>query len=148
MRRDAALSSHAGPRRLHHWAIIVAAHLVVTPGVGWAHSAPERAVVFHGGIAASAGGYNLELVAADGKLELYVRDRQNRPIDPRDHAGTALVWSTGESISLDFSPGSAGVLEARGSFLQRAIRRVIVTVTAPDQEPVTAWFTGLGSGAD
>lgn len=149
MRRDAALSSTAQPPRLHRWlAIVMAAQLVGVPGVGWTHSAPEPPVAFHGGIAAATDDYNLELVAADGRLELYVRDRRNRPVDSRDYAVSALVWGTGESISLYFRPGRAGVLEALGRVSLHAIQRVIVTVTAPDQEPVTAWFTGFGSGAD
>lgn len=119
---------------------------VFAPAVTTAHSAPEKAVALHGGIAATVGDLNLELVAADGALELYVRDRHNRPVDAREYAGSALVWAAGgAAVTLAFRSGDAGVLEAEGPFSRAAIERVIVTVTAPGQEPATAWFKGFSA---
>ena len=54
-----------------------------------AHSPPEKATTLHGGVAAETEHFNMELVAAEGLLKLYVRDRHNRPTDARDCAGTA-----------------------------------------------------------
>lgn len=120
--------------------------IILAPCSANAHSAPKKPMAAHGGIVAQTEQFNLEIVATDGMLKLYVRDRHNRVADSRDYAGSALVWGSDSIVALELKPGSeAGLLQAAGDFTVAAIRRVIVTVAAPGDEPAKAWFTGFGS---
>jgi len=121
---------------------------VLAPGQSLAHSAPEKAAALRGGVAAETEHFNLELVATEGRLKLYVRDRHNRTTDARDYGGRALVWGANATAVVDLTPGvEAGLLEAAGDFSVATIRRVIVTITAPGHAPAKAWFSGFGSDA-
>lgn len=121
---------------------------ILAPGRALAHSAPEKAAALRGGVAAQTEHFNLELVAIEGRLKLYVRDRHNRATDARSYGGSALVWGANATALVDFTPGvEAGLLEAAGDFSVATIRRVIVTITAPGHAPEKAWFSGFGSDA-
>lgn len=65
--------------------------LLLTASAAGAHSPPEQAVAFHGGIAYTTEAFNLELLAEDGRLRVYVRDRHNRPLDVSGSNAKALA---------------------------------------------------------
>ena len=114
------------------------------PEIG-AHSAPEQAVTFHGGVAKTTELFNLELVIEDRRLRLFVRDRHNRPLDTGGSSVKALAWGRGHSAEIGLRPGEHATLVGEGEFQTFALERVIVTLRMQEHEPVTAWFSGLSS---
>lgn len=114
--------------------------LCLGPQAG-AHSAPEQARSFYGGIAETTELFNLELVIEDRRLQLFVRDRHNWPVDHRGLGATALVWRQDGSAEVEIAPGVRGALSGEGEFQREGVRRIIVTLRAPGREPVKAWFS-------
>lgn len=105
-----------------------------------AHAPEEKALASHGGIAQSIDRYNLELLVEHGLLKLYVSDRRNRPLDVGNGHASAMIWANQETEQVELLPGGKNVL--KGSFTVSPVKRVIVTLRFPGQEPVTAWFSG------
>ena len=105
-----------------------------------AHSSPEKAIPFHGGIAVTTEAFNLELLVVDGRLRLYVRDRYNRPLDVSACNAEALAWGRENSIKIDLKPHDRNSLE--GDLQVVSLRRVIVSLKMPGLQPMKAWFTG------
>lgn len=126
-------------QRIHKATALLLLALCLAPQAG-AHSAAEKARSFYGGIAQTTETFNLELLLEDDKLQLFVRDRHNWPLDVRGFGATALVWGTDGSAEVELSPGarSALISERAVSVADRA--RIVVTLRAPGREPVTAWF--------
>lgn len=120
-------------------AAIVLAALCLVSQAG-AHSAPEEARPFYGGIAQTTEPFNLELVIEDRRLQLFVRDRHNWPLDIRGADATALVWSGERSMEMGLTPAARGALSGEGEIQREGLERVIVTLRMPGQEPVMAWF--------
>ena len=119
--------------------------LVLLLAAAWAsaHSPPEGAVAFHGGIALTTEAFNLELLVEDSRLQLFVRDRHNRPLDVDGSTATALAWCQHDSVEIEMKPDDRGALV--GELQVAALKRVIVTLNMPDHEPVKAWFSGISN---
>jgi hypothetical protein len=115
--------------------------LLLTASAIGAHSPSEQAVAFHGGIAYTTETFNLELLAADGRLRLYVRDRHNRPLDVGGSNAKALAWGKENTAEIELKPSEHNALE--GAFQVASLQRVIVTLHMPDHDPVKAWFSGI-----
>lgn len=107
-----------------------------------AHSAPEKARSFYSGIAHTTEAFNLELLVDEHKLQLFVRDRHNWPMDIRGFGATAQVWGRDGSAKIELSPGERSALVGEGDITAAGLERVIVTLRAPGRQPITAWFTG------
>jgi hypothetical protein len=105
-----------------------------------AHSAPEKARSFYGGIAQTTETFNLELLLQGDRLQLFVRDRHNWPLDIRGFGATALLWGKDGSTEIELSPGERSALIAEQAALVTDLERVVITLRAPGHEPVTAWF--------
>jgi hypothetical protein len=131
-------SAFLGP--IHAFTTLV---LLFTASAAGAHSPPEKAVAFHGGIAYTTEAFNLEFVAEDGRLRLYVRDRHNRPLDVGGSNAKALAWGKENTAEIELKPSEPGALE--GAFQVASLQRVIVTLHMPDHEPVKAWFSGISN---
>lgn len=60
-------------------------------GLAWAHTESELAKLIppHGGLLASVGDYHLELVLKPDRVQVFVTDRLDRPIDLQGVVGTA-----------------------------------------------------------
>ncbi|MCA1853658.1 MAG: hypothetical protein LC647_15070 [Beggiatoa sp.] len=119
--------------------------LVLLLAAAWAsaHSPPEEAAAFHGGIALTTEAFNLELLVEDSRLQLFVRDRHNRPLDVNSSTATALAWGQDDSVEIEMKPGDRGALV--GELQLVALKRVIVTLHMPDHEAVKAWFSGISN---
>lgn len=101
--------------------------------------AVEAPTSFHGGITQAVETVRMELVLADGAVRVYLYDRSNKPLPVDRATGKALLWMESGASSLALVPGR-GPLEAHGSFVARAVRRVTVEVEMPGHAPLTAWF--------
>lgn len=105
-----------------------------------AHSAPEKARAFYGGVIQETPRYNLELVVDDGRLSLFVRDRHNWPVYLPD--GKAIAQLSGDQIALELTllPSKKDALTAAGDFNKAQLQRVAVTFSIFGGEPVRAVF--------
>lgn len=117
--------------------------LLLTASAAGAHSPPEQAIAFHGGIAYTTEAFNLELLAEDGRLRLYVRDRHDRPVNVSGSNAKALAWGKENTAEIELKPNERSSLE--GAFQVASLQRVIVTLQMPDHEPVKAWFSGISN---
>lgn len=119
--------------------IVLIATLAMTP-TAFAHSAPEKARAFYGGITRETPRYNLELAIDDGRLRLFVRDRHNWPEYLPD--GNAIAKLSGDQLALDLTllPGDKGALTALGDFQKASVQRVAVTLWISGGDPILAEF--------
>lgn len=122
--------------------VVAASVLLVTAAQTAAHSAPERAVAFHGGTAYTAESFNLELVITEAQVKLFVRDRHNRPLAVEGGTARALVWGQDNTVELELIPGEDNALQAE--LQPGAVQRVVVTLNMPNYAPAKAWFSDLG----
>lgn len=102
--------------------------------------AVEAPTSLHGGITQAVGTVRMELVLVDGALRIYLYDRTNKPMPMDGVSAKALLWLEEGASRLALMPGQ-GVLQAQGSFMARAVRRVTVEVEMPGHAPLTAWFS-------
>lgn len=67
-------------------------------GLAWAHSESELAKLIppHGGLLASTGAYHVELVLKPDRIQVFVADHLDKPVDIRGVAGTANLRVKGE----------------------------------------------------
>jgi hypothetical protein len=83
------------------------------------------------------------LLAEDGRLRLYVRDRHNRPLDVSGSNAKALAWGKENTAEVELKPSERNALE--GKFQVASLQRVIVTLHMPDHGPVKVWFSGISN---
>lgn len=127
------------PSRCRLSAIVLIATLALSP-TAFAHSAPEKARAFYGGVTRETPRYNLELAIEDGRLRLFVRDRHNWPEYLPDGKATARL--SGDQVALDLTllPGEKGALTAVGDFQKASLRRVAITLWLAGGDPLLAEF--------
>lgn len=110
--------------------------------VAGAHSPDEKAVAYHGGMASTTAGFNLELLVLEGRLRLYVRDRKNRLLSVKGGHAKALAWGEQATEQVELRPGADNALE--GTYEAASLRRVVITLAMPGREPATVWFSEIG----
>jgi hypothetical protein len=134
------------PARRRRLAAGLAAALVfqTVPWPGAAHL-PPGARGPHGGQVQILGPHHGELVARDDALTLYLFDHRDRPVDPREASGTALVEAGAERQALAFALRPDGAaLVATGSFRATPGLRVAVEITLrPGTRPMRAQFSPI-----
>lgn len=119
--------------------IALLAILALVP-TAFAHSPPEKARAFYGGIAQETPRHNLELVVDDGRLSLFVRDRHNWPEYVPDGKATAQLAGDQLALNLTLLPGEKGALTAAGDFQKANLRRVVITLGLSGSESIRAVF--------
>jgi hypothetical protein len=114
-------------------AVAAAAPLALAHGTG-----PEKA--HHGGKVVVAGHDHLELVVGDGDVTLYVRDGSDAPESVQGAVGTATVLVGGKRETIALVPQQGNVLKGRGTFVAAPGLKVVVSLTLPGHERLTARF--------
>jgi hypothetical protein len=95
----------------------------------------------HGGlVAATTGHHNVELVAADGLLQVYLTDHDGGPEDVKGAKATATVLSGGKTEQVTLMPDAGNFLKGSGDFKAGAGTVVVITLTMPDHKPEQARF--------
>lgn len=89
----------------------------------------------HGGKVVHSGHHNLEIVVADGALEVHVTHEDGTPQDVKNAKATAVVLSEGKKQDVTLTPGGTNVLKGTGEFKAPKGTTVVVTLTMPDHEP-------------
>ncbi len=98
-------------------------------------------VAKHGGLVASTSGHhNVELVATDGLLEVYLTDHDGGPEDVKDAKATATVLSGGQKTQVTLGPDKGNLLKGAGDFKAGPGTVIVITLTMPDHKPEQARF--------
>jgi FlaG/FlaF family flagellin (archaellin) len=95
----------------------------------------------HGGVLAETSGHHhLELVAADGSLQVYVTHTDGKPQDVKDAKAAATVLSQGKTERVELMPKRDNLFAGAGNFTAGAGTVVVITLTLPDHKPEQARF--------
>lgn len=84
--------------RISFRALLSLALAMAMSGLAWAHSESELAKLIppHGGLLASTGAYHVELVLKPDRVQVFVTDHLDKPINIQGVAGTANLRVKGE----------------------------------------------------
>ena len=115
-------------------------------GLAFAFSASAWASDKHGGHEVEVGKYHVELVAKDKDLALYVRDKGDKPIDPKSVKATANVLSGKDKATVDLTVGG-DKLSGQVPFNVAKDAKVIVTFSVAGGKSEQARFS-LGAKSD
>lgn len=83
-----------------------------------------------GGQVRETASFDLELVAKDKELTLYVTDHKGKAIEGQDVAGSATVLSGKSKETVKLSGSGKGVLKGVGNFTITDDTKVVLSVTA------------------
>ena len=83
----------------------------------------------YGGQVRETASFDLELVAKDKELTLYVTDHKGKAIEGRDVTGSATVLSGKSKETVKLSGTGKGVLKGVGSFTLSDDTKIVLSVT-------------------
>lgn len=84
----------------------------------------------HGGQVRETASYDLELVAKDKELTLFVTDHKGKAIDGPDLSATATVLTGKSRETVKLGGAGKGVLKGAGAFVVADDTKIVLTVTA------------------
>lgn len=90
-----------------------------------------------------AGRYHLELVAADGRLTVFVTDSKRRPVATVGATATAIVMAGKKSSKILLKPISKNALRGGESIVKTRDLKVVVLLSMPGRKRVQARFSHL-----
>lgn len=114
--------------------------LVLATPVAIAGSSHEHDATHGGVVAETSGHHHLELVAADGSLQVYVTHTDGKPQDVKNAKAAATVLSQGKTERVALTPKEGNLFQGTGNFTAGTGTVVVVTVTLPDHKPEQARF--------
>lgn len=82
----------------------------------------------HGGQAVEADGRKLELVVADGKIDVYVSDHDDKPLAAKDMTGKAVLLAAGKKLEVPLAPAGGNRLSGAAQVAAGTKASAIVTV--------------------
>ena len=95
----------------------------------------------HGGVVAETSGHHhLELLAADGSLQVYVTHTDGKPQAVKNAKAAATVLSEGKTERIEMTPKQDNLFVGNGNFTAGAGTVVVITITLPDHQPEQARF--------
>lgn len=89
----------------------------------------------HGGVVVESGHHVLEIVAADGSLQLHVAGEDGKPEDVKDAKATAAILSGGKKEDVVLAPAEPNFLKGTGAFKAAKGTVIIVTLSMPGHDP-------------
>lgn len=104
----------------------------------------DTVVTPHGGQQRMVGSYHLELVTQPGRMELYVTDHVNQPIEVQGATGRAIVMVGGQKSTISLSYEHNNLLAGAGDYTMQQDLKVIAVVTIPqEKKPLQARFSPM-----
>ena len=97
----------------------------------------------HGGQLRMSGAYHFELIAAPGKLTVYVTDHAWQPVETAGASANAMVITNGKKTVLDLQVSGSNMLEGSGDFMLDEKSTVHLKVSMPDGAAELATFQPL-----
>lgn len=99
------------------------------------HHHESKHTAQHGGILAESGHHYLEIVAKDGKLDVYITGDHGTDEVVSKAKATAAVLSQGKKVDVALAPGDGAVLRGTGDFTAAPGTTIVITLTMPDHDP-------------
>jgi hypothetical protein len=93
----------------------------------------------HGGRIVEAGGYHVELVAANNVADVFLTDSSDKPVAPVGFKGVAILVVGGKSARVMLEPASDGRLTGSAPGISADVKGVI-QITAPGGKTAQAKF--------
>ncbi len=95
----------------------------------------------HGGVAAEAGAYHLELVVKDKALTVYVNDHDNKPLDVKTAKAQANIFSGKDKAVIELKPVSLNVMAGEAAFPIKPDAKIVVSLTLSGKKIEQARFS-------
>jgi hypothetical protein len=119
-----------------HIALILGTVLALaSPAFGGSGQSP---VGKNGGKVVSTGHHQMEIVARDGSLEVYLAHDDGGSEDVKDAKAKATILSEGQKQEIDLVPDPANFLKGTGSFKAIKGTTIIVSLKMPGHKPEQA----------
>ena len=104
-------------------------------------AAPAWSADKHGGHEVEVGKYHVELVVKDHHLAVYVRDADDKPIDPKSIKASVNVLSGKDKATVALEPDGGEMLSGQIPFSVRKDAKVIVTFSVKGGKSEQARFS-------
>jgi hypothetical protein len=114
--------------------VIALASLV---SAAFAHSPHTGA---NGGKVVDAGDYHVEMITKDKALNVYLHDRDNKPVEAKGHKAVGIFVVAGKSQRIELTPESANKLTGTAPVALPATPKGAVQITLPSGSVVQAKF--------
>lgn len=108
---------------------------LLAPKPGAAH-APR--IGPHGGQLVDAGPYHVEVVAAEGGIDVFVSDAQDRPLPATGFRGVAVVVANGRPLRIPLEARRPDRLFGAGQLPPGQPVKGVIQLTAPDGSAASA----------
>jgi hypothetical protein len=119
-----------------HIALILGTVLTLaSPAFGGSGQSPAGK---NGGKVVSTGHHQMEIVARDGSLEVYLAHDDGGSEDVKDAKAKATILSEGQKQEIDLVPDPANFLKGAGSFKAIKGTTIIVSLKMPGHKPEQA----------
>jgi competence protein ComGC len=115
---------------------LIVAVLVLIAAPALAHEAKP----LHGGRAAIAGNYHVEMVAKGDAIEVYLLDHNNKPMSLAGYKGVAILAADGKSERIVLEFGTGEFLAGKASTALPVNPKGVVQIIQPDGKTVQAKF--------
>lgn len=129
--------------RLHRRRLLGFLVVAILPLTLWAHTPIRPDLPRHGGEVQRSGDLYLELVAEDGRVAVFARDKRARPVNLGDTEAQAMIWTDDGSTVVPLTEGKNASLIAAAELPAASDFRVIVTLKRPDTETSRVLFGPL-----
>jgi hypothetical protein len=94
----------------------------------------------HGGPQVDAGDYHVEMVAKGTVLTVYVKDKDDKPVDAKDHKAIGIFLVAGKPQRIELKTAGANELTGTSAVALPASLKGTVQITAPGGQTVQAKF--------
>lgn len=120
---------------------------LLTLGASSAIAADDHKPRFGGQVRESKN-YDMELVAKDRELTLYLNEHGGKKFDAKAASATAIVLTGKDKATVELAPAGDNVLKGTGTFSVAADTKVLVTVTAGGKASEQVRFTPMAKAAE
>ena len=94
----------------------------------------------HGGPQVDAGDYHVELVANGTVLSVYLKDKDDKPVDAKDHKGIGIFVVAGKPQRIELKTAGSNELTGASAVSLPASLKGTIQITAPGGQTVQAKF--------
>jgi hypothetical protein len=94
----------------------------------------------HGGPQVDAGDYHVELVVKGTVLTVYLKDKDDKPVDAKDHKGIGIFVVAGKPQRIELKSAGPNELTGTSAVALPTSLKGTVQITAPGGQTVQAKF--------
>ena len=94
----------------------------------------------NGGLQVDAGDYHVEMVAKGTVLTVYLKDKDDKPVDAKDHKGIGIFVVAGKPQRIELKTAGPNELTGTSAVALPTSLKGTVQITAPGGQTVQAKF--------